>query len=105
MNEAQKPYCSDCDLGTEGLDRRTFISASVLAVGAVGAAGMQSPALLADEPVELGGQDAGPAPHEWILAALGTCTSMTLQMYAARKGWTLDAIEVSVSGDHVDGTL
>jgi putative redox protein len=61
--------------------------------------------LTADEPREAGGDDAGPAPHEWLLAGLGACTSMTLQLYAARKGWPLESVEVEVSGAHVDGAL
>lgn len=55
--------------------------------------------LVADEPAASGGDDAGPAPHEWLLAGLAACTSMTLKMYAERKGWPLRSIEVTVSGD------
>ncbi len=61
--------------------------------------------LVADEPVAAGGQDAGPAPHEWLLAGLGVCTSMTLGMYARRKGWPLNDVEVTVEGDHVEGAF
>lgn len=61
--------------------------------------------LVADEPVEGGGDDAGPAPHEWLLTALGACTSMTLQMYARRKGWPLESVEVSVDGQQDDGAF
>lgn len=50
--------------------------------------------LRADEPVELGGTDAGPTPHQYLLAALGACTAMTVRMYARRKGWPLDHVEV-----------
>lgn len=62
-------------------------------------------ALVADEPKDEGGDDAGPAPHEWILAALATCTSMTVKMYADRKGWPLEHVEVTVGGVHRDGAF
>ncbi len=59
--------------------------------------------LIGDEPVDAGGADAGPSPHEFLLAALGTCTSMTVKMYAERKGWPLERVEVQLTQDKREG--
>ena len=54
--------------------------------------------LTADEPEKVGGNDYGPGPYELISAGLGACTAMTIQMYARRKGWTVDEVQVHL--DH-----
>jgi putative redox protein len=50
--------------------------------------------LITDEPAELGGEDAGPDPYTLILAALGSCISMTVTLYAKRKAWPLQRVTV-----------
>ena len=52
--------------------------------------------LRADEPVSSGGSDAAPGPYDYLLIALGVCTSMTVGLYARRKQWPLENITVSL---------
>lgn len=55
----------------------------------------------ADEPESVGGDDSGPSPYDYLLAALGACTNMTIKMYAGRKGWTLDRLETKLTHDKI----
>lgn len=58
--------------------------------------------LVADEPASMGGGDSGPAPFDFLLTALGACTSMTLRMYAERKGLMLRRVSVELQHEKVD---
>lgn len=68
--------------------------------------------LAADEGEKLGGSDSGPNPYELLLSGLGACTSITLRMYAERKGWDLGEIQVGLhfyrddaGKEYIDRTL
>src|SRR6185295_6262880 len=48
-----------------------------------------------DEPTDEGGSDAGPSPQELLAASLASCTAVTMEMYATRKGWDIGGVEVA----------
>jgi putative redox protein len=52
--------------------------------------------ILTDVPRELGGEDSGPAPHDILAAALAACTTLTVNLYARRKGYALDEVKVTI---------
>jgi putative redox protein len=52
--------------------------------------------LTVDEPIDDGGEDAGPDPRELLAVSLASCTAITMEMYAARKGWDVRHVEVDV---------
>src|SRR5690242_18493672 len=58
---------------------------------------IRSHEVAADEPAEHGGEDAGPSPQELLAASLASCTAITMEMYAARKGWNVDDMTVDVT--------
>lgn len=63
--------------------------------------------LVADEPVDAGGQDAGSTPYDLLLAGLGACTAITLRIYAEHKGWDLGVfrVELTLLKSHDDETF
>ncbi|SDL88892.1 bifunctional alpha/beta hydrolase/OsmC family protein [Kriegella aquimaris] len=63
--------------------------------------------MLADEPSDVGGNEFGPSPYEFVSAGLSACTAMTIQMYAKRKEWQIDNVEVhtSYSKEHAEDCL
>ena len=58
--------------------------------------------LISDEPKEDGGDDAGPSPQELLAASLASCTAITMEMYAKRKGWNTDGLEIDVDYSPAD---
>ena len=52
--------------------------------------------IVVDEPTDSGGDDAGPSPTRLLTAALASCTAITIEMYAARKEWDMEGLEVAV---------
>lgn len=60
--------------------------------------------IIADEPEELGGTNAGPAPGEFLMISLASCTAITLRMYADRKKWDVSKIKVEVASEKIDNT-
>jgi putative redox protein len=61
----------------------------------------QGHTLFTDEPLEAGGEDGGPDPYTLLLAALGSCISMTLTLYARRKGWPLEGVTVNLRQNRI----
>lgn len=57
--------------------------------------------ILADEPVSAGGTNTGPTPYDLVLAALGSCISMTAGVYARRKGWPLESVAVHLQHSRI----
>lgn len=58
--------------------------------------------VIADEPLDVGGTDLGPAPGEYLMISLAACTAITLRMYADRKLWPVDEIKVEVAFEKIE---
>lgn len=81
--------------GEAGADHAGWIVARAGASGFRTSVDMGGHAIVSDEPVSVGGGGAGPTPYELMLAALASCTAMTVRMYASRKQWPLESVTVS----------
>ncbi len=57
---------------------------------------------ISDAGKEVGGQETGPNPHELMLAALGSCTSMTMKLFAQRRGWKIDEVTIKLNEDSIE---
>lgn len=60
--------------------------------------------ILVDEPPEVGGSDLGPRPTQLLAASLAGCTAITMELYATRKGWDLEGLEVEVDFEYERAT-
>ncbi len=58
--------------------------------------------IVIDEPIAAGGTDTGPSPTRLVAAGLASCVAVTMEMYAARKGWDLGKVEVDVDVEYED---
>jgi putative redox protein len=83
----------------EGVTRVSEADARGFAQDVVAGGGVHH--AMADEPVAYGGTNLGMTPYQFLAAALGACTSMTIRMYARRKGWPLEHVTVDVTHDRM----
>lgn len=60
--------------------------------------------LMADEPVDNGGDNTGPMPPEMLLGALGACVAMTCRLYARRKGWDLQGVDIDLEAERINAS-
>jgi len=78
------------------MNTKTKIQAGIGHEHYVSKLSMRGHLLVADEPIDNGGSDAGPTPTELLMSSLASCTTSTLRMYADRKGWEVDRIDLEM---------
>ena len=81
--------------------KATFVSESALGEGFHSDVSIRDHRIAVDEPESLGGDDQGPTPMEYIFAGLASCKAITIRMYAERKKWSLDKVDVQVRYESV----
>src|SRR5918999_3026520 len=86
---------------TSGAADEGWVTAHTGAAGYRTDVGVRGHAFIADEPASVGGADSGPTPYDYLLAALGACTAMTLRMYADHKKWPLESVAVRLQHQKV----
>lgn len=101
-NESCRGCIKDCLLKVIGLflplmNTKTKIQAGIGHEHYVVKLSMRGHVLVADEPTDNGGKDSGPTPTELVLSGLASCTASTLRMYADRKGWAVERIDLEIS--------
>jgi putative redox protein len=86
MNDGNEPEVTVAESGNGPLGQMVVVGHHVMG---------------ADEPEDSGGRDTGPTPYQFLQAALGACTSMTIRLYAERKKWAVTNISVSLRHEKI----
>lgn len=81
---------------TDSDDSATWVTASIAGSGYRTSITAGTHAIVADEPLDVGGTDAGATPYQLLLGALAACSAMTVRMYADRKRWPLESVVVRI---------
>ena len=95
-----QPFTGTCIVTIEKEEGGNWLEARVGPTGFRADIAARQHRMSADEPESAGGTDAGPTPYEYLLAALASCTAMTIRLYATRKSWPLESATVFVRQGH-----